>query len=121
VTLEQLAVAGSGRTWKVTITGSGFEPGAVLVGSGGTIVGQVVSSGPAQLIVDLSDTERHLLERGAGLRNPDGTVAGLTALMETTPWKGSAGGLQGTPSPGGGGSHGGGHQATPSPSVPRGR
>jgi hypothetical protein len=126
VTLKQLAPGGV-RGWKVTITGSGFLPGAELIGSGGTVVGQVTASGPTQLIVDISDSERHLLARGAGVRNPDDTAAALGALIETGSGKGSAGGPQGTPSPGGsgngngGGTHGGGHQPTPSPSVPRGR
>jgi hypothetical protein len=120
VTLRQLAPGGL-RGWRVTISGVGFEPGAQLVGSSGAIVGQVTVSGPTQLIVDITDSERHLLDKGAGVRNPDGTAAVLPAPTETAPGQGSSGGPQGTPSPGNGGTHGGGHQPTPSPSVPRGR
>ena len=122
VTLEQLAPGGV-RGWKVTIRGVGFAPGAELVGSGGTVVGHIVASGPTQLIVDISDSDRHLLGKGAGVRNPDGTATGIGTLTETGSAKGSSGGPSGTPSPGGngGGTHGGGHQPTPSPSVPRGR
>jgi hypothetical protein len=119
VTLEQLA-SGGVRGWKVTIDGAGLAPGAELVSSGGTIVGHVVSSGPTQLIVDISESDRHLLGKGAGVRNPDGTAAGLGTLIETGNGKESGGGPPGTPSPGGG-THGGGHQPTPSPSVPRSR
>ena len=122
VTLEQLAPGGV-RGWKVTIRGVGFAPGAELVGSGGTVVGHIVTSGSTQLILDISESDRHLLGKGAGVRNPDGTATGLGTLTETSSAKGSGGGPPGTPSPGGngGGTHGGGHQPTPSPSVPRGR
>jgi hypothetical protein len=122
VTLEQLAPSGE-HNWKVTIIGLGFDSGAELIGGGSTVVGQVVTSGSTQLVVEISDGERHLLNKDAGVRNPDGTVAALAALMEAGPGKGGAQGPQGTPSPGGsgGGTHGDGRQPTPSPSVPRGR
>jgi hypothetical protein len=109
VTLEQLA-SGGVRGWKVTIRGVGFAQGVELVGSGGAVVGHIVASGPTQLIVEISESDRHQLVNGAGVRNPDGTAAGLGAVTETGSTKGS-----------GGGTHGGGHQPTPSPSVPRGR
>ena len=86
-------------------------------------MGHIVTSGSTQLIVDISESDRHLLGKGAGVRNPDGTAAGLGTVTETSSAKGSAAGPPGTPSPGGngGGTHGGGHQPTPSPSAPRGR
>jgi hypothetical protein len=76
-------------------------------------VGQVVARGATELIVDISSNDRHLLQKGAGVRNPDGTAAGLRPLKEAAPGKGGAGGPEGT--------HSGGHEPTPSPSVARGR
>jgi hypothetical protein len=117
VTLQQLA-SGGVHGWKVTITGSGFAPEVALVGSEGAVVGQVIASGPTQIIVDISDSQRHLLNKGAGVRNPDGTAAELVHLTEAGSGKGSGGvGSQAAPSPGGGGTHTGGHEPAPSPSV----
>jgi hypothetical protein len=120
VTLQQVGSDGS-HGWKVTITGSGFEPGAELVGRGGAVVGQVIAGGSTQLIVNITDGERHLLAKDAGVRNPDSTAAALAPITEVSPREGSGAGAQGTPSAGSGGSHGGGHQPTPSPSVPEGK
>jgi len=121
VTVEQLAPDGD-RGWKVTVTGSGFEIGAELVDSGGTVLGHVLASGPLQLIVEINETDRHLLGQGAGVRNPDGTAARLGSLTENGIGKGTSGGPEGTPSPiGNGGAPHGSHQPTPSPSVPRDR
>jgi hypothetical protein len=117
VTLQQMGTGGS-HGWKVTITGSGFEPGAELVGRGGTVVGQIIAGGPSQLIVDITDSERHLLAKDAGVRNPDSTTAALVPLTEVSPRQGS--GAQGTPTEGGG-SHGTGHQLTPSPGASEGK
>jgi hypothetical protein len=120
VTLQQIGSDGS-HGWKVIITGSGFEPGAELVGRGGAVFGQVIAEGPTQLIVNITDSERHLLAKDAGVRNPDSTVAALVPLTEVSPRQGSGEGPQGTPSQGSGGSHGEGHQPTPSPSLPGGK
>jgi hypothetical protein len=120
VTLQQVGSGGSHR-WKVTITGSGFEPGAELVGREGVVIGQVIAGGPTQLIVNITDSQRHLLAKDAGVRNPDSTAAALAPLTEVSSRQGSGAGTQGTPLPGSGGSHGAGHQPTPSPSVSEGK
>ncbi|WIG58460.1 MAG: hypothetical protein OJF49_001206 [Ktedonobacterales bacterium] len=125
VTLQQLPSNGP-HGWQVTITGSGFAPAAQLVVNGSAL-GQVIASGPTQLVVEISDTERGLLERNAGVRNPDGTVTALTPLRElgqggvppqVTPGQGGSHSGNGN---GNGGTHGGGHEPTPSPSTPSGR
>jgi hypothetical protein len=115
-TLDQTR-PGASRGWTVTITGSGFEPGAELVGHGGTVIGQVISAGPTQLVVDITDSERHLLVKDAGVRNPDSTVAALTHLTEESNGQGTGPATQETPTSG---PHGGGHQPTPSPAAPKG-
>jgi len=116
VTLEQTG-SGVSRGWRVTITGSGFEPGAELVGRGGTVIGQVISGGSIQLVVDITSSERHLLTKDAGVRNPDSTAAALARLTDDSNGQGTGPSTQKTPtsSP-----HGGGHEPTPSPGTPKG-
>jgi hypothetical protein len=120
VTLQQIG-SDSQHGWKVTITGSGFEPGAELVGRGGTVVGQVIAGGSTQLIVNITNGERHLLAKDAGVHNPDSTAAALAPLTEISPREGSGAGTPETPLLGSGGPHGGGHQPMPSPSAPEGK
>jgi hypothetical protein len=108
VTLQQIGSGGS-HGWMVTITGSGFEPGAELVGHKGTVFGQVTSGGPTRLVVNITDSERHLLAKDAGVRNPDSTAAALALLTDVSPRQSSGADAQGTPLPGSGESHSGGH------------
>jgi hypothetical protein len=74
--------ASGARTWTVTITGSGFQNGAVLLVRGRP-AGHVLSITPTQLTAQLSGGEDDALAHGVGVGNPDGTAAATTQEPET--------------------------------------
>jgi hypothetical protein len=102
---------------QVTVTGSGFAPGAVLVIDGHAARVVTITVGPSQLIAVVAD-EGAEQAHSIGISNPDGTAAQTTHITVHKPSDGGDNGDGGhpgatpTPSPTGTpGDHGG----TPTP------
>jgi hypothetical protein len=105
VQVQQVA-DGHGHDWLITVTGSGFQPDALLVVNGRP-VGQVAAVTADSLTVALTDGELRRLAQGGGVENPDGTAAALTQFSVPS--------QAATPSPGDHGKGGHGKDATPTP------
>jgi hypothetical protein len=106
----QQVADGHGHDWLITVTGSGFQPGAQLVAQGRPL-GQVVAVTANSLTVALTDGDLRRLADGGGVENPDGTAAALTRLAIPS-------GAPATPTPGDHGKGGGhGKDATPTPGL----
>lgn len=107
----------SDRRWQVTLSGAGFQPGAVLLVNG-LPVGAAHVVSPNLLTAEVSDVAslRHV---ALGVGNPDGTAAATesvaTASATPTPGGGDDHGGQGSGTGTGKGGHGGDHSSTPTP------
>jgi hypothetical protein len=103
------------RRWQVTLSGAGFQPGAVLLVNG-VPVGTAHVVSPSLLTAEVGDVAslRHM---ALGVGNPDGTAAETgsvdTASATPTPGGGEDHGGQGSGT--GKGGHGGDHSGTPTP------
>jgi hypothetical protein len=93
--------------WQVTLTGSGFAPGAVLLVNGRP-AGTVTATSAGRLTAELRRDEHEQVPTSLGVGNPDGTAAVTSNIQvprsirpEGTPE--SCGGSGGTATPGTGG------------------
>lgn len=113
-----------GRTWKVTISGAGFTPGAVLT-INGHAAGTVTQLSPTQIVALVKTDDSAVPVAAIGIAEPDGTAAQAThstpgnddhnGASSATATPGSHSGDDGTHS---GDSHGGkgsGQGGTPTP------
>jgi hypothetical protein len=88
----------SGRSWKVTISGTGFTPGATLT-INGHAAGTVTQLSPTQIVALVKTDDSALPPATIGIQEPDGTAAQAT---HSTPGNDDrAGGSSATATPGG--------------------
>ncbi|MGZ3668075.1 MAG: hypothetical protein ACXVDA_26730 [Ktedonobacterales bacterium] len=69
-------VSGS-RSWKITISGTGFTPGAVLT-INGHAAGTVTQLSPAQIVALVKTDDSAMPAAAIGIEEPDGTAAQAT-------------------------------------------
>jgi hypothetical protein len=76
---------GDSYTWTFTLTGSGFEAGAVLLVNG-QAAGTVMAVSPTGLVAQLKGAEHEQVPQTVGIGNLDGTAAATTSVrsIETT-------------------------------------
>ncbi len=105
------------RRWQVTLSGAGFQPGAVLLVNG-VPVGTAHVVSPSLLTAEVGDVAS-LRQMALGVGNTDGTAAATesvaTASATPTPGGSDDHGGQGRGTGTGKGGHGGDHSGTPTP------
>lgn len=81
--VNQASIAGANHNgnyvWTVTVTGSGFAPGAVLL-IDGRPVGTAVSHSSTQLVVQVDSNQLSDGVHTVGVGNPDGTVSIVSGI-----------------------------------------
>jgi hypothetical protein len=65
--------------WTITITGSGFQPGAVLLMNGQPVTA-TISVTPTKLVAQISGDDSAPRPSSIGVGNPDNTAAGTTSI-----------------------------------------
>lgn len=113
------ADTGDGRTWRIVLTGAGYQPGAVFVLRGRPI-GAIQTLTATQMVILWSGDDRSFPDGALGILNPDGSAAATGAIqpgVDDGQGGSSTPGVASTPGKGDGG-HGdrGGKGATPTPS-----
>ncbi|HEX5441390.1 MAG TPA: IPT/TIG domain-containing protein [Ktedonobacterales bacterium] len=80
VTQADMVYAGHGQhLWTITISGSGFQPGAVLLVNGQP-AGTVISVTPTKLVAQMSGDDSAPRPGSIGVGNPDNTAAATTSI-----------------------------------------
>jgi hypothetical protein len=67
------------QVWQYTVTGSGFQPGAVIVVDGRQ-VGVTITVTPTTLIANVHEDDNEAAPHHVGVSNPDGSAAETTTL-----------------------------------------
>ncbi len=80
VTHAEMVYSGHGQhLWRITVTGSGFQPGAILLVNGQP-AGVVLSVTPTTLVAQLPGDDSAPLPASIGVANPDNTAAVTTSI-----------------------------------------
>lgn len=96
VTRADMVYSGHGQhLWRITVTGSGFQPGATLLVNGQP-AGTVIAVNPTTLVAQLSGDDSAPLPANIGVANPDNTAA-ATTNVRSNEQDGATPGAQQTP------------------------
>ena len=80
VTRAEMVYSGHGQhLWRITVTGSGFQPGAILLVNGQP-AGEVISVTPTTLVAQMTGDDSAPLPASIGVANPDNTAAVTSAI-----------------------------------------
>ena len=102
VTRVSMVYSGHGQhLWQITVTGSGFQPGARLLANGQP-AGVVISVTPTTLVAEISGDDSAPLPASVGVANPDNTAAAITSVRsneqdDATPGAQQTPGIQPSP------------------------
>ena len=96
VTHAEMVYSGHGQhLWRITVTGSGFQPGAILLVNGQP-AGEVLSVTPTTLVAQMTGDDSAPLPASIGVANPDNTAA-VTSSIRSSEQNDATPGTQTTP------------------------
>ena len=96
VTHAEMVYSGHGQhLWRITVTGSGFQPGAILLVNGQP-AGEVISVTPTALVAQMTGDDSAPLPASIGVANPDNTAA-VTSSIRSSEQNDATPGTQTTP------------------------
>jgi hypothetical protein len=96
VTHAEMVYSGHGQhLWRITVTGSGFQPGAILLVNGQP-AGVVLSMTPTTLVAQMAGDDTAPLPASIGVASPDDTAA-VTSVIHSSEQDDATPGTQTTP------------------------
>jgi hypothetical protein len=82
--------------WRITVSGSGFAPGAVLLVNGQP-AGTIISNTPTTLVAQITGDDSSSVPSAIGVANPDDTAAETSSINSGEQENHSTPGTQSTP------------------------